>query len=711
MNPILHPYVVTGFLTSVVTLAVGIFVYMRKSNSSIHRSFLFFSIAIWQWSFFTALQAVQTSPAWGLFWGRFCHVGAMLIPVFFYYFTLKITGRENRTVLKTGFIVAVSLIALMFSTPFIIPKTRTDVGVNFMTEAGPLYIVILLFFFSYVLLALVRLWNEIKSSRGSRKKHLQYFFIASLIGFGIGGFNFCPVYGITVPPYPYSASCGAIYSCVIAYAILRHKLFDIEVMIKKGIIFGFLFGIIYIAVSSLIFIAGYFLAHRHLPLLSVASIALAMLVYEPLKRTLTKLTNSFLFQHKITYTSLIENLTNKLVSIHDTHALATAITEFLTDQMALEWAGLYLHENNSSAFRLSSPMKQHVLSEINESNLIVDLIRNRKSPLILSPFDVESDLKLEIKNQLRRDKIEVVVPIFAEDDTLFGILLLGKKKSDDAFTKDDDALLQTLMEETGMFFLSAKLLKEVTRSNLQLGQRRKMAAVTQLSRGVHHEIKNPLHTIEFLANTTLKKLTNGHFCNTPTEVLVQVIDSHAKSMLEEISRIQNSLTRFEQFALPEEDFELQALELRSEIDKFFMLMQEGQKLDAIKVNLSVPKDIWVLGSEGILQAVFFRLFDNAYEAMIGKGTLYVTATETEDWVLLKIRDTGHGIPKEVIPNIFESFFTTKKNSESVGIGLTIVKHQVEQLGGTIEVDSPINGGAEFTVKLKKPEQERKAYAA
>ncbi len=709
MNPgFFNPYVITGFLTALSTLLIGIFVYTKNKNSSIHQSFLIYSLAIVEWGFFTALQAMQTELKWGLLWGKICQIGALLVPVFFYYFATKITGRPNARLFKIGLATALLLIVLTISTSYFIPTSRQDVGVNFMISAGPGYIWIITFFCTFVVLGLSHLWKHMHLSSGPRKKHLQYFFWASVLGYGLGIVNFFPVYGIMIPPYPYSASCGAIYFCVLAYAILKHKLFDIEQIAKKVTIFGILLIAVYAAVSTLIYTIGC-LFKPPLPLLSGISLALAMLIYEPLRQTLTRLTDRFLHQSKLDYKNLIEQLTDRLMQIHDTSVLASEVVNYLTEKMGLEWAGLYIREVGDQEFKLRSIQNECTLFELSISHQYVSLIRNRKTPLVLSPFDTDS-ITPELKADLRKKRIEAIVPILVENN-LYGFLLLGKKKSDEEFTTEDEALLQTLMEEVGMFFLSARLLERVNRSNLELGQNRKMTAVTQLARGVHHEVRNPLHIMIRFIENSLRYLAAYDSSLSPKS-LFEKIEYQITILKEQVERIKCSLSRFSEFARPEQDddFQCKPLNLSDEVKKFITLMREGQKLDRIKVLNFIPEHLDVLASEYALQAVLFNLFNNAFEAMDGKGELSFAAHSEDEWTSFSISDTGSGIPQKILPDIFEPYFTTKTHTESVGIGLTISKHQIERMGGTIQAEPLAGKGAKFTVTLPKAMKEEKQVA-
>lgn len=703
MNPILHPYVATAFLTSFVTFGVGIFVFIKNRKSPVHQSFLWFSLAIWQWSFFTALEGIQTSYSWALFLGRFCHIGVMLIPVFFYYFTLKITGRVKRWTLRIGFFGATLFIISIFLFPQFISHMANDMGPNFFIQAGPLYFLVILFFAFFVGLALWHLACEIYASRGARKKHLEYYFLASILGFGIGVFNFFPVYRVLVPPYPYSAACGAIYSCVIAYAILKHQLFDIEVMAMKGIVFGILFLVVNLGVSGFIFLASYLVAGP-LPILSPISIALAMLIYEPLRDILIKLTNRFLFQKKMNYLVLIHNLTDKLSKTRDVQTLSSEIVNFLIGELGLEWTGLYLKENIDSDFILSSSKGANTADFLKRDSWIAALARDLKKPLILSPFDVVSDIEPELKAKLRENRVEAIVPIFLES-CLFGILLLGKKKSDDAFSGEDEALLQTLMEEMTMLFLSAKLLKELTRSQLKLAQCVKMTGVTRLARGVHHEVRNPLHAIAISATSMLEACKTGRFQALTPEDLDFIISRQSLLFLRDIARITDSLNRFSQFARPEEDIEIDSFSLKQKVKKFFELMQDGHSLDHIKVHVEIPDSIHVLTSENSIQQILYYLFNNSYDAMRGKGEIFVKLKGVTNGIAeISFRDNGSGIPKEIMKNIFDPFFTTKIDSESAGLGLCIAKFHLERIGASIEVVPRLEVGAEFIIRLRNAVQ-------
>ena len=99
-----------------------------------------------------------------------------------------------------------------------------------------------------------------------------------------------------------------------------------------------------------------------------------------------------------------------------------------------------------------------------------------------------------------------------------------------------------------------------------------------------------------------------------------------------------------------------------------------------------------------LNQVWTNLIHNALQAMDNQGTLTIDAVQQDTSVLVKITDSGKGIPPEILPKIFEPFFTTKPAGEGSGLGLDIVKKIIEKHQGKIDVES-VPGTTAFTVSL------------
>ena len=104
-----------------------------------------------------------------------------------------------------------------------------------------------------------------------------------------------------------------------------------------------------------------------------------------------------------------------------------------------------------------------------------------------------------------------------------------------------------------------------------------------------------------------------------------------------------------------------------------------------------------------LSQVFLNLFINASQAIADKGRLSLSTSEDENNLYIKVKDSGSGIPKEVLPRIFEPFFSTKKSS---GLGLSVSYNIIKHHGGEIRAESSPGKGTTFSMSLPKKEGER-----
>ena len=102
---------------------------------------------------------------------------------------------------------------------------------------------------------------------------------------------------------------------------------------------------------------------------------------------------------------------------------------------------------------------------------------------------------------------------------------------------------------------------------------------------------------------------------------------------------------------------------------------------------------------GRLHQVLMNLIANAVDAIAGEGKIVITTSQTPEFFLISVRDTGAGIPEAIRSKIFDPFFTTKPIGQGTGLGLAISYGIVQDHGGSIEVQSEEGVGTEFIVKI------------
>ncbi len=212
----------------------------------------------------------------------------------------------------------------------------------------------------------------------------------------------------------------------------------------------------------------------------------------------------------------------------------------------------------------------------------------------------------------------------------------------------------------------------------KLIQSEKMAAFGQLGAGVAHEVKNPLAGILGLAQLLRRKTYED-----------QELNDGLATMEKETKRCRAIIDNLLRFAR-QERVGFSAVELGSIVSDAVAIMRHQLALSQVTLEMSVADGLpRVFGNANQLQQVLMNLVLNAQQAMNGTpGEVMVEAQPVgDDKVVIRVRDNGPGIPKEIQQRIFEPFFTTKPSGQGTGLGLSVSYGIVTEHKGTIEVES------------------------
>jgi two-component system NtrC family sensor kinase len=230
--------------------------------------------------------------------------------------------------------------------------------------------------------------------------------------------------------------------------------------------------------------------------------------------------------------------------------------------------------------------------------------------------------------------------------------------------------------------------RALRRTQEQLLQSEKLAAMGRLTSQVAHELNNPLYGIM----NTLELLK--------TEVSPQ---SKRRKILEmahsETIRLSDMLRKMLSFSKPDQE-ERQPVDINSIIDEILLLHEKQLRELDITIAPNFADGLGrVNASKNQLRQVFLNMVANARDAMPDGGSLTVTTSNEADMIKVEVTDTGMGIPEENISKIFDSFFTTKDEVKGVGLGLSVCYGFIKEHGGDINVQSQVGAGTTFTITL------------
>jgi PAS domain S-box-containing protein len=276
-----------------------------------------------------------------------------------------------------------------------------------------------------------------------------------------------------------------------------------------------------------------------------------------------------------------------------------------------------------------------------------------------------------------------------------------------------NVVLDAIRDEAGELIGFAKITRDITerrnaqlelhRAHERLAQSQKMEAIGQLTGGIAHDFNNLLMVVSGQA-----QLLRGKLADDPRGV-------RALEGIELAARRGQELTR-----------QLLAFARRQRLNPATLALHEraeslrdllGASLSpSIELRIDLPAATWPVEVDpGELELALLNLAVNARDAMADGGSLTISTRNatfegehvephlTGEFVALSVRDTGVGIPPDVLPRIFEPFFTTKGVAHGKGLGLSQVYGFVEQSGGRATVASTLGEGSAFTLYLPRSE--------
>jgi PAS domain S-box-containing protein len=235
-----------------------------------------------------------------------------------------------------------------------------------------------------------------------------------------------------------------------------------------------------------------------------------------------------------------------------------------------------------------------------------------------------------------------------------------------------------------------KIRKELEDANIQLIQSQKIASIGRMAAGVAHEINNPLSGILIYTELLKESLSDKPEA---LKDLQEIIEQTLRC-----KRIASELLEFSRKSAGK----ISSFSLDDLISKCLALLINKANFQNIAVTTTMGLNMPNLtGDMSQLQQVFTNLFINAADAMEGKGKLHISATfdQERSRFVIRVADTGPGIPQECRDKIFDIFFTTKPAGKGTGLGLSVSQNILKIHGGQITFECPPEGGTVFTVEL------------
>ncbi|KPA12113.1 PAS/PAC sensor signal transduction histidine kinase [Candidatus Magnetomorum sp. HK-1] len=234
-----------------------------------------------------------------------------------------------------------------------------------------------------------------------------------------------------------------------------------------------------------------------------------------------------------------------------------------------------------------------------------------------------------------------------------------------------------------------RIKNELEKAQVQILQSEKMASLGKLAAGVAHQLNNPLGGITLFTKLVLEEYD-----------LEEAAREDLSRILRDAERCRDTVKELLEFARQTRHM-MRPNDINRAISRTLFLLENQTLFHNIDIIKQLTPGLPPAHSDvQQLNHVFMNIILNAADAMEGRGALTVITSQSDDkqYVVVTIEDTGPGIPEDVLPHIFEPFYTTKEEGKGTGLGLSLVYGIVQNHGGTIVANTGTDGTT-FTIQL------------
>lgn len=715
-------YAFSALLNAVAATTLGIFVYSRDPRNPKHMAYGLYCLSLSIWSCFYFAWQLAESPGLALTLARLLMAGAILIPVFYFHHTLTILSLtdRHRFLLRAGYVLS-GLFLLSDLTPWFVADVGPAMSFRYWPKPGPVFHVYLAWFVAYTCYATYLLIAAFLKAKGLQRNHYLYLVIGAVIGYAGGATNFPLWYGVQIPPK--GTILVTVYTVIVAYTIIRFRLFDFSVVMEKSLIY--LLPTVFVAIPSIIILLAVQKAHFGEVSYEFSAILLGLFVLAisaayVLQTSAQAVIARTLFRHRHDMYETLSEFPKALVTILDRKSLTDKIVRTLAEVIAIKSASLYLHDKEQGTYVLSSShglgLDEVLATRLNAGDGLPAYLARAQTILVREEVEQAEAAgpPRALAAVMAALDSDVCIPL-VNKERLIGFCNLGPRTDHRMYSEEDLRLLITLGQNAAIALDNAMLYEDLKRSQALMRRTDRLRSLEIIAGGFAHEIRNPLTSIKTFIQLAHERKDDEEFMGTFSAVVADDVN-RIERLIQEIL----DYARYMEPKFTEED-------LNDIISSclYFIEVKADTKSIAIEKDLAGDLPLVMVDRQQIKQ-VLLNLFLNALDAMEeAGGSLTVkshrlTKPGEEAWVQIEVTDTGGGIPADSLEHIFDPFYTTKHESGErvgTGLGLTIVHQIVQEHRGSIEVESTVGSGTTFLVNLPvspvhcSPSQTRRTHAA
>jgi signal transduction histidine kinase len=531
-------------------------------------------------------------------------------------------------------------------------------------------------------LALQRVWHAHRYPSSPRQRvQARFWFLAALVQTPFIVTNLLPIYGINI--YPLGSLGNVFAMSILAYAIARHRLMDVDYVVRKGVSFTLAATLVMVPGGA----AMWALASAmkwHEPAVTVcASMALSLLavvLVPALQSAFETQVQRALFPQYFDYRRRLRGLSTALVHVLDEHALVRRLGEQLSEILDAESCQVFVADETGRHLNGAYP-EGDGCEPIPED--AVPAFEAFEGPVLASELEAAGDA---VARLFRTRRWEVVIPLRIQD-RVKGFVALGRNREFRIFSGEDLQLLASVAAGASVALENATLSHQLRRSEAVLERANRLSSLGLLAAGIAHEIRNPLVAVKTFLDLLPQRLEDHDFLTKFRDLSLGEL-RRVTDLIADLLALGKSKTA-----------ERRSVDVVPTLEPVIRLMESTarkRQVEVVETHAADLPAIWADPDQ--LKQIVLNLLLNAIESGTAGAHVQLDIRRAGvDGVVLEVRDDGPGIPREQLETIFHPFYTTKETG--TGLGLTLVHQMVVEHGGEITVESEVGRGSRFRVTL------------
>jgi PAS domain-containing protein len=441
-------------------LALAGFVWLARPNSAINRWFATFTLFVAVWVLgISGLQSGMHLDAWA----RLTFASAAMIPASFLTFMRAYPTPGNwppTPLLRATLALAGTLAVLTLSTPLMVYET-TMTAAGLTRQTGPLYTLFFVYFLVTWVAAIVVFAIKWRVSRGLARAQLQYLGTGIILS-GVGGISANLLLPMATGRSTYSW-IGPYFSLIlvamVGHAIIRHRLMDLRVFISRGLAYALAMGVasaLLITAARLIspaWEAEKLFVHPNLIVLTIVALAL---LTSPAQRFISRLVDPYLYRG-IEHSEALRGATRRLSRLMQPAELASELRQILAEVLVPESFTFLVKSFPNDSFE---PLSTDSPPALIDPHAVADLHERQPatSVILINPTE-EAGKARQTHAALRAEGVEVLVTL-GRRGQLLGLVLLGSRRSGDAYFKNDLGFIEAVADLASIALENALLYRQ-----------------------------------------------------------------------------------------------------------------------------------------------------------------------------------------------------------------------------------------------------------